>query len=110
MNEKIDDQMKGYLCRTFAANAGLSDSVIFANDLTLAEIISRSERMHNSVDLVEAFARTANAVERDHGIRVPLPAFSLETHISTVFDSILQEIERQRKDLKQGAESMEDLV
>lgn len=102
--------MKSYLCRTFAANAGLPDSVIFADDLALAEIVSRSERMHNSVDLVEAFARTANAVERDYGIRVPLPAFSLETHISTVLDSILEEIERQGKNLKKDAESMEDLV
>lgn len=102
--------MKDYLCRTFAANAGLPDSVIFADDLTLAEIVSRSKHMHNSVDLVEAFARTANAVERDHGIRAPLPAFSLETHISTVLDSILEEIERQGKDLRKDAESMEDLL
>ena len=103
MNESKNLQMKQYLCRTFAANAGLPDSVIFADDLTLAEIVSRSERMHNSVDLVEAFARTANAIERDHGMRVRLPAFSLETPISTVLDSILEESEGQGKDLEKSS-------
>lgn len=103
MNESMNLQMKQYLCQTFAANAGLPDSVIFADDLTLAEIVSRSERMHNSVDLVEAFARTANAIERDHGMRVRLPAFSLETPISTVLDSILEEIDQQGKGLEKSA-------
>jgi hypothetical protein len=102
--------MKEYLCRTFAANAGLPDSLVFTDDLTLAEIVSRSERMHNSVDLIEAFARTANSVERDFGIRVRLPAFSLETRISTVLDSILQEIETQRQNPSTGGGEIESKV
>jgi hypothetical protein len=86
--------MEEFLRAAFADNAGLPASLIFDNDLTLAEIISRSDRMHNSVDLIEAFARTANALEHEYGVRISLPMFSLDSRISAVIASILPDIER----------------
>ena len=95
MNGATDDEMREYLQRIFAANAGLPDSAL-SDSVTLAEVVAQSEQMHNSVDLIEAFARTANVLERDKGIRVRLPAFSLDTQLSTVLDAIQGEIDRQR--------------
>ena len=97
MKRANDHEMKGYLHQIFAANAGLPDSA-FSTDLTLAEVIAQSDKMHNSVDLIEAFARTANVLERDLGLRVRLPAYSLDTHVSTVLQTILDEIDRQKID------------
>ncbi|HXI22633.1 MAG TPA: hypothetical protein VNG71_02080 [Pyrinomonadaceae bacterium] len=87
--------MRDYLQRIFAANSGLPVSA-FSDNLTLAEVVAQSEQMHNSVDLIEAFARTANVLERDKGVRVRLPAFSLDTRVSTVLETIQVEIDRQR--------------
>lgn len=86
--------MEEFLRATFAENAGLPASLIFDNDLTLAEILSRSDRMHNSVDLIEAFARTANALEHQYGVRIGLPMFSLDSRISAIMASILPDNER----------------
>ena len=47
--------------------------------------------MTNSVDLREAFARTSNALRKEHGVRIRLPALSLETPISQVVGVFLQE-------------------
>ena len=87
-------EMRDYLLQTFAANAGLSGSIL-SHDPTLAEVITESDKMHNSVDLIETLARTANTLERDRGIKVRLPAFSLDTRVSAVMDAILDEINDQ---------------
>jgi hypothetical protein len=92
MSEALNlGEIRDYLLQTFAANAGLSGSIL-SQDPTLAEVITESDKMHNSVDLIETLARTANNMERDRGIKVRLPAFSLDTRVSAVLDAILDEI------------------
>lgn len=86
--------MKDFICQNFARNVGLSTDEIFDNDLSLSEIVARSEELHNSLDLMEAFAKTANALNKEYGIKVRLPAFALDTSISTVLDVFLVEAER----------------
>lgn len=90
------ENIKVYIQDAFAEHAGLPAEALYAEDLTLAEVISRSDRMTNSVDLMEAFARTANGLRKDHGIRVRLPALSLETPISEVLAVFLSEVEAQK--------------
>lgn len=85
--------MKDFICQNFASNVGISTDEIFENNLSLSEIIARSETLHNSLDLMEAFAKTANALNKEYGIKVRLPAFSLDTSISTVLDVFLAEAE-----------------
>lgn len=51
--------------------------------------------MTNSIDLMEAFARTANALRKDYGVRVRLSALPLDTPTSTVLKVFLDEFERQ---------------
>jgi hypothetical protein len=52
--------------------------------------------MTNSIDLMEAFAKTAKAVQTDYGIRVRLPALPLDTPLESVIDAFLAEVDRQR--------------
>lgn len=78
----------------FASHVDLPVSEIFDGDLALAEIIARSETLHNSIDLMEAFAKTANRLKKQYGIQVRLPALSLDTSISTVLDIFLAEVEK----------------
>jgi hypothetical protein len=88
-------ELESYIRGKFAENVGLSESVLFQEDLTLAVVITRSERMTNSVDLMEAFARTANGLRKDFGVRVRLPALSLDTPVSRVLEVFLQELRTQ---------------
>lgn len=88
------EQIDRYIRAVFASSVGLKEEEIFGEDLTLAQIMSRSDRLHNSIDLMEAFARTANGLKREHGVKVRLPAFPLDTHISEVLASFLSEVEK----------------
>ncbi len=82
------------ICEIFAQNVGLSTSEIFDNDLTLSEIIARSDELHNSIDLMEVFAKTANLLKKQYGVQVRLPAFSLDTPISNVLEVFLAEAQK----------------
>jgi hypothetical protein len=48
------------------------------------------------VDLMEAFAQSSNALRKQYGIRVRLPALSLETRISQVVELFVQECQQGR--------------
>jgi hypothetical protein len=91
-------EVESYIRRKFAEHAGLTDDQLFADDVTLAVVISRSPKMTNSIDLMESFARTANALRKDYGVRVRLPALPLDTPASTVLKVFLEEFERQKRE------------
>ncbi|MBD2521390.1 MULTISPECIES: hypothetical protein [unclassified Nostoc] len=86
--------MKDYICEIFAQNVGLSIAEIFENDLTLSAIIARSDHLHNSIDLMEIFAKTANMLKKQYGVQIRLPAFSLDTPISDVLEAFLNEADK----------------
>jgi len=88
------EQIDKYIRAVFAASVELKEEEVFGENLTLAQVMSRSGKLHNSVDLMEAFARTANGVKRDYGVKIRLPAFPLETAISEVLASFLSEIKK----------------
>lgn len=85
-------ELESYIRQKFAENVGLSVAELFSDDLTLAALITRSERMTNSVDLMEAFARTSNGLRKEYGLRVRLPALSLDTPVSKVLAVFLAEV------------------
>ena len=87
-------KVKDYICQLFAENVKLPYAEIFDHDLTLAEIISRSDQLHNSIDLMEAFAKMSNTMKKQYGIDIRLPAFSLDAKISTVLEVFLQEVDK----------------
>ncbi len=83
-----------YIRTTFASSVGMKEEEIFGENLTLAQIMARSGKLHNSIDLMEAFARTANGLKKEHGVKVRLPAFPLDTRISEVLASFMSEVEK----------------
>lgn len=89
-------ELKDFICRKFCENVGLAPDEMFGQDLSLAQVIARSPRMQNSVDLMEAFARSSNALRKEYGVRVRLPALSLETPISRVVELFVQECQQGR--------------
>jgi hypothetical protein len=86
-------EIENLICTSFSENVALGREEIFGQNLSLAEIISRSQGMYNSVDLMEAFARTANTLKKDLGVQVRLPAFPLDTPISAVLEAFLAQVE-----------------
>jgi hypothetical protein len=88
--------LKDFIGRKFCENVGLPPDELFGEDLSLGEVILRSEKMHNSVDLMEAFAKSSNALRKEYGVRVRLPALSLETPISRVVELFVQECQQGR--------------
>ncbi|MDT0542170.1 MULTISPECIES: hypothetical protein [Streptomyces] len=94
----VTPEVEPYIRKKFAENAGLTEEQLFVADATLTDLIALSPRMTNSIDLMEAFARTANALRKDYGVRVRLPALPLDTPITTVLKTFLDEFERQQKE------------
>jgi hypothetical protein len=88
---RLADEIRTHVCDRFADTIGLPVSEFVGSDLSLAAIISRSDRLTNSVDLMEAFARAANSVKKQYGILIRLPAFPLDTPISNVVDAFVVE-------------------
>jgi hypothetical protein len=92
-----NDEVEGYIRQRFAEYTGLSTEEVFEEGTTLATVLARSPQMTNSIDLMEAFARTANALNKDYGVRVRLPALPLDTSTTVLMELFLAEFDRQRK-------------
>jgi hypothetical protein len=90
------DELKAFISKKFCEHVGLTPDEVFGVDLTLATLITRSQRLNNSVDLMEAFAKTSNALRKEHGLRVRLPALSLDTRISEVVELFVKECQQGR--------------
>jgi len=82
------DDVKALIQSILAEAFALPETAVFAPDLTLAAILAASPRLTNSVDLMEAFAKAANALRKRYGTAVRLRAFSLDTPISVVTQSM----------------------
>jgi hypothetical protein len=85
------EELRAYISQKFAAHVDIPADELFGHDLTLSAIIARSPRMTNSVDLMEAFARTANGLRKEHGLRVRLPTLPLDTPVSEVLSVFIAE-------------------
>lgn len=90
-------EVRDYIRRQFAANAGLDAERLAEEDPTLAQVVALSPGMTNSIDLMEAFARTSNSLRKDRGVRVRLPAMPLSTPLSEVLDAFMEEYARQEQ-------------
>jgi hypothetical protein len=88
-------ELRDFIREAFAAEVGLPPSDVLAEGVTLADVMKRSPKIVNSVDLMECFARTSNAVRKAYGIRVRLPAYPVNTTLDTIVDSFIEQVERQ---------------
>jgi hypothetical protein len=82
----------------FSAYAGIPEDQLFGEDMALSDVITKSPQMTNSIDLMEVFARTASALRKEHGVRLRLPALTLDTPTVTVLSIFLDEFERYVKE------------
>ncbi|MEZ4453779.1 MAG: hypothetical protein R3B09_30265 [Nannocystaceae bacterium] len=83
--------LSAFICDTFSSHVQIEPALLYGADLSLAAIIKASPKMTNSVDLMEAFARTANALRKARGIRVRLPTLPLDTPVSRVLEIFMAE-------------------
>jgi hypothetical protein len=89
-----NDALRRYISAKFCELVQLPEEQVLGANLTLREIIGVAPGMTNSVDLMEAFARTANALRKDHGLKVRLPTVPLDRRVAEVLDIFLAEAER----------------
>lgn len=87
--------MKDYISSKFSEHVGLEESELFGKNWTLAEIVEQSEHLYNSIDLMESFAKTSNALKQEFDVEIRLPALSLDTPINEVLEIFLEEAEKQ---------------
>jgi hypothetical protein len=78
----------------FAQEVGLDRSEL-ASGVTLADVVRNSPRITNSVDLMECFAKTSNAVRKRYGVRVRLPTYPVNTTIQKLVDSFIEQVQAQ---------------
>ena len=91
-----DQDLRAFIQETFAFEVGLARTDILTDGLTMADVVRQSPKIVNSVDLMECFARTSNAVRKKLGIRVRLPAYPLDTPITTIVDAFIEQVAQQR--------------
>src|SRR5215831_3330353 len=89
------DQLGRYICAKFCEVVRLSEAEVLGANLTLRQVVSVAPGMTNSVDLMEAFAKTANALRKEHALKVRLPTFPLDSTASSVLDAFLAEAEKE---------------
>jgi hypothetical protein len=83
------EALRQLIALKIAEAVALAPEAIFPPDLTLTGILSASERLHNSVDLMEALAKAVNAARRELGVKLRLQAFTMDTPISRVVESFI---------------------
>ena len=89
------DDLRRYISAKFCEVVKLPEEQVLGADVTLREIIGVAPGMTNSVDLMEAFAKTANALRKDRGLKVRLPTVPLDSRVAEVLEIFLAEAERQ---------------
>lgn len=83
------EALRQLIASKIAEAVALAPEAIYPPDLTLTGILSASERLHNSVDLMEALAKAVNAARRELGVKLRLQAFTMDTPISRVVESFI---------------------
>ena len=89
------DELRRYISAKFCEVVKLPEEQVLGANLTLREIVGVAPGMTNSVDLMEAFAKTANALRKDRGLKVRLPTVPLDSHVAEVLEIFLAEAERE---------------
>lgn len=84
-----------FIRNQFAKNVDIEKDELTQQNPSMQEIISRSEKLINSVDLMEAFAKTSNALHKEAGVRVRLPVLALDTPINDVLAIFMDEVKKQ---------------
>jgi len=82
-----------FAIQTFAEVVQLQEEDLKNKNYSLIEIVANSEILINSVDIMEAFAKTANRIKREFGIKVRLPSLPMDTAILDVMAALIESVE-----------------
>jgi hypothetical protein len=86
------DDVRRFIHSVLVDHSGLEAPWLSESDRTLSDVLWASERLHNSVDLMECFAKIANGLKARYQSSVRLRAFPLDTPLSVVVDSLLRQV------------------
>lgn len=82
-----------WIITTFGQDVQLDITEALRAKLTLRDVVERSERLHNSLDLMESFARLAHMLKKRTGVKVRLPNFPADQELSDVLAAFVRAYE-----------------
>jgi hypothetical protein len=85
--------LRAFVYERFAIEVGLTPADLLSDGVTLRDVAARSPRITNSVDLMECFAGTSNAIRKEFGIRVRLPAYPVNTTVRELVEAFVEQAE-----------------
>jgi len=85
-----EEEIRRELLACFAEQVGVTEHDLLDSNMTLATLVLRSPRVTNSLDLMEAFGKTVNVIRKNHGVRIKLPTYPLDTKISVVLEGLVK--------------------
>ena len=88
------EELDQFVRSSFASFSGVPEDVLFVEDFTLGDVIHRSEKMINSIDLMEAFAKVANSARAKYGVSVRLAPQPLATPVVAVARTFSAELSK----------------
>ncbi len=88
-----DPETVQWIIDTLAESVDLNIVEALDGGLTLQNIVERSDRLHNSLDLMEAFAGLAHRLKRRTGVKVRLPNFPSDKRLCEVMDAFIEAYE-----------------
>lgn len=91
-NAKDPDTVR-WIIDTFGQSVELNMAEALSAGFTLSDVIERSTRLHNSLDLMEAFARISHLLKRRTGVKVRLPNFATDKQLSEVLEAFVSAYE-----------------
>lgn len=101
-----DPETVRWIIDTFGESVQLNMTEALGAGYTLSDVIERSSRLHNSLDLMEAFARISHLLKRRTGVKVRLPNFPADRKLSEVLEAFVNAYEEglvEAQDAQRGA-------
>lgn len=92
--EISEKEIIDFILKTFSEVVNIDEKEIIENNFTLSQIIHKSDKLYNSVDLMEAFAKVASRIKKAYNVKIKLPNFPLDTHSSILFQALGDEYKK----------------
>ncbi len=86
----LKNEFKKLVLDTISQHAEITKILISTPLFTLADLLSASPKLINSVDLMEVFAHTAIQIKKKYNVAPKLPALPLNTTIDEVVEYLFE--------------------
>jgi hypothetical protein len=92
------ENLEDLVLKTFSKHVSIDQETLIAQNMSMSSILETSDKLVNSVDLMEAFAATSNSLYREIKIKVKLPVLPLSTPIIDVLGMFVDQAMEQMGD------------